>query len=73
MHDIDISTVLLQDTLPPERWDYQDDVLMLKFNRQELIAMLEVGESVQIKLSGKWMDGAAFDVYDYVRVINPDR
>ena len=71
--DIDVSSILLQDTLPPERWDYQDDVLMLKFNRQDLIAILEVGESVEIKLSGKWKDGTAFEAYDYVRVIKPGR
>jgi hypothetical protein len=69
--DVDIPSILLQDTLAPERWDYQDDVLMLKFDRQALIAILEVGESVEIKLSGKWMDGTAFEAYDYIRVIGP--
>jgi hypothetical protein len=73
VHDVDISSILLQDTLAPERWDYQDDVLMLKFNRQDLIAILEVGESVEIKLSGKWIDGTAFEAYDSIRVINPGR
>ena len=53
----------------PERWDYQDDVLMLKFDRQELIAILEVGESVEIKMAGKWEDGTAFEAYDSIRVI----
>ncbi|MCJ2562755.1 MAG: hypothetical protein LN417_01525, partial [Candidatus Thermoplasmatota archaeon] len=71
--DIDVSSILLQDALPPERWDYQGDILMLKFNRQDLIAMLEVGESVEIKLSGKWKDGTAFEAYDYIRVINPGK
>ncbi|MCJ2563828.1 MAG: hypothetical protein LN417_07040 [Candidatus Thermoplasmatota archaeon] len=73
VHDIDVSTILLQDALAPERWDYQDDVLMLKFSRQDLIAILEVGESVEIKLSGKWKDGTAFEAYDYIRVINPGK
>ncbi len=73
VHDIDVSSILLQDALAPERWDYQDDVLMLKFNRQELIAVLEVGESVEIKLSGKWKDGTDFEAYDYIRVIDPGR
>ncbi|MEE9489757.1 MAG: VCBS repeat-containing protein, partial [Thermoplasmata archaeon] len=73
VHDIDTPSLLLQDTLPPERWDYQDDVLMLKFNRQDLIAILEVGESVEIKLSGKWIDGTAFEAYDCIRVINPGK
>ncbi len=73
VYDIDISSILLQDTLSPERWDYQDDVLMLKFNRQALIAILEVGESVEIKLSGKWSDGTDFEAFDYIRVIGPGR
>ena len=73
VHDIDVSTILLQDALAPERWDYQDDVLMLKFNRQELIAMLEVGDSVEIKLTGKWKDGTAFEAYDTIRIINPGK
>jgi len=69
VHDMDVSTILLQDALAPERWDYQDDALMLKFDRQELIAILEVGESVEIKLTGKWEDGTAFEAYDSIRVI----
>ena len=73
MHDIDVSMILLQDALAPERWDYQDDVLMLKFNRQGLIAILEVGESVEIKLSGQWKDGTAFEAYDVIRVIDPGK
>lgn len=44
---------------------------MMKFNRQGLIAILEVGESVEIKLSGKWKDGTAFEAYDVIRVIDP--
>lgn len=37
----------------PERYDHQDDVLMLKFNRQELTSMLCAGNAVETKLSGK--------------------
>ncbi len=73
IYDVDTSSILLQDALVPERWDYQDDVLMLKFGRQDLIAMLKVGESVEIKLTGKWKDGTGFEAYDYIRVINPGR
>ncbi len=44
---------------------------MLKFDRQDLISILEVGESVEIKLSGKWKDGTTFEAYDSIRVIEP--
>ncbi len=69
VHDINVSTILLQDALAPERWDYQGDVLMLKFNRQEFKDTVQVGESVQVKITGKWEDGTAFEAYDSIRVI----
>ena len=71
IYDIDVSSILLQDTLVPERYDYQEDTLMLKFNRQEFKDTVEVGESVEVKTSGKWVDGTEFEAYDYIRVINP--
>ncbi len=71
VHDMDVSTILLQDALAPERWDYQDDMLMLKFNRQDFKDTVQVGESVQVKITGKWQDGTAFEAYDSIRVINP--
>ena len=73
VHDIDVSTILLQDALVPERWDFQGDILMLKFNRQELQSLLQIGDSIEIKLSGKWKDGESFEAYDYIRVINPGK
>ncbi|MFQ6060936.1 MAG: hypothetical protein ACE5QW_09575 [Thermoplasmata archaeon] len=73
VYDIDISSIRLQDTLEAERYDYQDDVLMLKFNRQDFKDTVQVGESVQIKLTGKWKDGTAFEAYDSIRVIEPGR
>lgn len=73
VHDIDVSTILLQDALAPERRDYQDDILMLKFNRQDLIALLEVGDSVEIKLTGKWENGTAFEACECIKVINPGK
>jgi len=57
--------------LAPERWDYQDDILMLKFNRQEFKDTVQVGESVQVKITGKWEDGSAFEACDSIRVIGP--
>ncbi|MCK4455512.1 MAG: hypothetical protein KAU99_04105, partial [Thermoplasmata archaeon] len=70
VYDMDVSTILLQDALAPERWDYQDDVLMLKFDRQEFKDTVQVGESVQVKITGKWQDGTAFEAYDCIRVIS---
>ena len=73
VHDINVSSILLQDTLMPERYDYQRDILMLKFNRQELQSLLQVGDSIEIKIGGKWEDRTDFEAYDYIRVINPGK
>ncbi len=73
VYDINISSILLQDTLIPERWDYQGDILMLKFNRQELQSLLQVGDSIEINIGGKWKDGESFEAYDHIRVINPGK
>ncbi|MFQ5884432.1 MAG: hypothetical protein ACE5IO_04955 [Thermoplasmata archaeon] len=73
VHDTDVSSILLQDALAPERWDYQDDVLMLKFNRQEFKDTVAVGESVEVKITGKLEDGSEFEAYDYIRVISPGK
>ena len=73
VYDINVSSILLQDTLVPERHDYQDDILMLKFNRQELQSLLRVGDSIEIRIGGKWEDGESFEAYDYIGVINPGK
>ena len=70
VYDIDVSSILLQDALAPERWDYQDDVLMLKFDRQEFKDTVQVGEPVEVKITGMWEDGTDFEAYDSIRVIN---
>ena len=57
----------------PERWDYQDDALMLKFDRQDFKDTVQVGDSVQVKITGKWEDGTAFEAYDSIRVIAPGK
>jgi len=70
VQDVNVSTILLQDALAPERWDYQDDVLMLKFNREDFKDTVQVGESVQVRITGKWEDGTTFEAYDSIRVTN---
>lgn len=70
IQDINVSSILLQDTLKPERFDFQEGVLMLKFNRQDLQSLLVVSDSVQIRISGKWKDGTYFEAFDHMRVID---
>lgn len=71
--DIDVSSILLQDVLVPEKWGYKDDVLALKFSRQQFMDTVDVGDSMQVKITGEWEDGTAFEAYDSIRVIAPGK
>ncbi len=74
--DINISTILLNDTVSAESHptnisDYDDDGipdLMVKFDRQDVIDILEVGDNVEIIVSGKLFDETRFEGIDYIKV-----
>lgn len=84
VEDIDIDSVALtkvnDDLLDPplyivgpsEIGDYDDDGildLMVKFDRQELIPLLEVGDA-ELAVSGELIDGPMFEGADTIRVID---
>ena len=76
--DIDVSTILLNDSVPAEEkpnsvGDYDDDGiidLMVKFNGDAVMNLLEVGEEVEITVSGELNDGPQFEGKDKIKVIN---
>ncbi|MBC8265168.1 MAG: hypothetical protein H8E47_13720 [Anaerolineales bacterium] len=80
--DIDVSTVLLEDTIPAELHptevgDYDEDGisdLMVKFDRQALIESLDgtTGE-VTLTVSGELVAGTSFEGSDTVTVVNRGR
>lgn len=71
VNDIDISTVMLEDTIPAEWGDIQNDTLMVKFDRSEVEDMLSPGR-YNLKVAGELTDGTAFNGYsDEIRVIEP--
>lgn len=71
VNDIDISTVMLEDTIPAEWGDTQGDTLMVKFDRSEVEEMLLPG-TYNLKVTGQLMDRTSFEGYsDEVRVIEP--
>ena len=77
VNNIDVSTVMLEDQVqaevrPTEIGDYDNDGiadLMVKFDRQELISLLEVGDA-ELKVAGELYDGTPFEGSDTIRVID---
>jgi hypothetical protein len=80
VNNIDISTIMLNDVVPAELHpteigDYDDDGipdLMIKFNRASVIAIVDPGDSVEIKITGALLDGTAFEGTDTIRIIGKD-
>jgi len=74
--DIDVSSILLEYLLEVQHIDVQDDVLMVKFDRQDLIIYLEsvVGvippDDIPLTVTGELKDGRRFEGTDTIRVID---
>lgn len=75
--DIDVSSIFLNDSVPAEEkpnsiGDYDDDGiidLMVKFNRDSVISLLEMGDEVEITISGELNDGRQFEGKNTIKVI----
>ena len=74
--DIDVGSILLEYLLEVQHSDVQDAVLMVKFDRQDLIIFLEsvVGiippDDVPLTVTGELKDGRRFEGSDTIRVID---
>ena len=76
VEQIDVSSVRLNDTIPALSWpttigDHNNNGipdLMVKFDRREVQAVVEAGESVDITVTGE-VDGIPFMGTDIIRVI----
>lgn len=77
INDIDVTTILLNDTIyaesfPVEVGDFDNDGifdLMVKFDRQTLISLLEVGDAT-LTVSGELINEIKFRGSDIIRVID---
>lgn len=67
--DISAENFILNGELQAEWNDIQDGVLMAKFNRADVTAILEVGNEVEVWITGGLTDGTLFEGSDIIRVI----
>ena len=74
--DIDVETVLLEGLLEVQQSDIQDGVLMVKFDREDLAAYVEVflgvvpPAEVELVVMGNLTDGTPFEGRDTIGVID---
>jgi hypothetical protein len=72
VNDIDISTILLEDTIPVEWGDVQGTTLMVKFERSEVEDYIGAPQdAIELLVAGKFYDGTEFEGSDTIRVICP--
>ncbi len=71
VNEIEISSIMLEDVIPAEWGDVQNDILMVKFDRSEVEDMLSPG-TYNFKVTGELTDGTSFEGYsDEISVIAP--
>ena len=71
--DIDVTTVLLESLFEVQHSDIQDDVLMVKFDRQDVVIYIEdilgiISGDVTLTVTGELTDGTPFEGSDIIEV-----
>jgi hypothetical protein len=67
--DIEPNSIFLEDEIKPEDFsvDQQKQVAVLRFNREDVQPILEVGD-VELTITGKLTDGTSFEATDTIKV-----
>jgi hypothetical protein len=74
VNEIDISTIMLEDTIPARWGDIQGDALMIKFVRSDVEDLIgEPNDDIELTVTGEFYDGTPFTGSDIIRVIAPPR
>ena len=71
--DVDVGSIRLQEQIQPLDWvwfDEEENMLMVRFNREDVQAVLSVGNNVDVKITGSFNDGTPFEGTGVVKVIN---
>ena len=74
--EIDVGSILLEYLLEVQHSDVQDDMLMVKFYRQDVIAYIELALEIELTadvtlmVTGELTDGTQFEGSDTIRVID---
>jgi hypothetical protein len=68
---IDTTSLLLEETVSPVNVKEEENVIIAEFDNKELVDILELGDSVEITLTGEFTDGTPFTATDTVKVIKP--
>jgi hypothetical protein len=70
--EIDISTVILEESIPAAWGDVQDTTLMVKFDRRDVEDLIGgPSDDVVLTITGELVDGPEFEGSDTIRVIDP--
>jgi hypothetical protein len=78
--DIDVDSITLtymeNQGLTVEKSDIEDETLMVKFSRQDLIGLVapeDVPADMELIVAGNFFDGVSFSEIDIIQVINPEK